>query len=103
MDQQAKAMPIHPFWVGLLLGLVAGPTVNTVAAFGEEVGWRGLLLRELETLGFWQASALIGVVWQTRGPIRRERRCPCYILGWEDSRENNMTKALFHLYRGGRS
>jgi membrane protease YdiL (CAAX protease family) len=27
------------------------------------VGWRGLLLRELEGLGFWWASAVIGLVW----------------------------------------
>jgi membrane protease YdiL (CAAX protease family) len=31
--------------------------------FGEELGWRGLLLRELEPLGFWRSSALIGLVW----------------------------------------
>jgi len=63
MKQQAEALPIHPFWLGLLQGLVAGVTVNAVAAFGEELGWRGLLLRELESLGFWRASTLIGIVW----------------------------------------
>jgi membrane protease YdiL (CAAX protease family) len=63
MKPQAEALPVHPFWLALLLGLVAGPTVNAVAAFGEEVGWRGLLLRELEALGLWRASAVIGVVW----------------------------------------
>jgi uncharacterized protein len=63
MKPQAEALPLHPFWLALLLGLVAGPTVNAVAAFGEELGWRGLLLRELEALGFWRASAVIGVVW----------------------------------------
>ena len=63
MKQQAEALPIHPFWLGLLQGLVAGVTVNAVAAFGEELGWRGLLLRELESLGFWRTSTLIGIVW----------------------------------------
>jgi membrane protease YdiL (CAAX protease family) len=63
MRRQAEVLPLHPFWLALLQGLVAGPTVNAVAAFGEESGWRGLLLRELETLGFWRASAVIGVVW----------------------------------------
>jgi membrane protease YdiL (CAAX protease family) len=63
MKARAEALPLHPFWLALLLGLVAGPTVNAVAAFGEEVGWRGLLLRELEALGLWRASAVIGVVW----------------------------------------
>src|SRR5262249_29729278 len=63
MRRQAEALPLHPFWLALLQGLVAGPTVNAVAAFGEESGWRGLLLRELEALGFWRASAVIGGVW----------------------------------------
>jgi membrane protease YdiL (CAAX protease family) len=63
MQRQAKALPMHPFWLALLQGLVAGPTVNAVAAFGEESGWRGLLLRELEALGLWRVSAVIGVVW----------------------------------------
>jgi membrane protease YdiL (CAAX protease family) len=63
MEQQAKTLPIHPFWLALLQGLIAGPTVNAVAAFGEEAGWRGLLLRELEALGLWKASVVIGVVW----------------------------------------
>jgi membrane protease YdiL (CAAX protease family) len=63
MRSHAHAMPIHPFWVSLGLGLIAGVTVNAVAAFGEEWGWRGLLLRELEPLGFWRCSALIGLIW----------------------------------------
>jgi membrane protease YdiL (CAAX protease family) len=63
MRNQARAMPIHPFWFSLGTGLIAGVTVNTVAAFGEELGWRGLLLRELEPLGFWRCSALIGLIW----------------------------------------
>lgn len=63
MKRHVESLPAHPFWLGLLEGLLAGPTINAVAAFGEEVGWRGLLLRELEALGFWRASAIIGVVW----------------------------------------
>jgi membrane protease YdiL (CAAX protease family) len=63
MRSQARAMPIHPFWTSLGIGLIAGVSVNAVAAFGEELGWRGLLLRELEPLGFWRSSALIGLIW----------------------------------------
>ena len=63
MRSQARAMPIHQFWISLALGLIAGVTVNAVAAFGEELGWRGLLLRELEPLGLWRCSALIGLIW----------------------------------------
>jgi membrane protease YdiL (CAAX protease family) len=63
MRNQARVMPIHPFWFSLGTGLIAGVSVNAVAAFGEELGWRGLLLRELEPLGFWRSSALIGLIW----------------------------------------
>src|SRR5262249_56407941 len=47
----------------LLEGLVTGITIGALAGFGEEVGWRGLLQRELGALGFWKASAIIGLVW----------------------------------------
>lgn len=63
MRTQVETLPIHPFWLGLLQGLVAGVTINAVAGFGEELGWRGLLLRELEGIGFWKSSLVIGVVW----------------------------------------
>jgi len=61
MKAQMAALPIHPVWLGVVQGLVAGLTINAVAAFGEELGWRGLLQRELSHLGFWKSSALIGV------------------------------------------
>jgi membrane protease YdiL (CAAX protease family) len=54
---------IHPLWTGLLQGLVAGPTVNAVAGFGEELGWRGFLQKELKGLGFYRSSVLIGFIW----------------------------------------
>jgi membrane protease YdiL (CAAX protease family) len=63
MKRQAKTLPVHPFWLALLQGLVAGVTINAVAAFGEEVGWRGFLQRELDGLGLWKASLVIGLIW----------------------------------------
>jgi membrane protease YdiL (CAAX protease family) len=45
----------------IILGL--GVTVNAVFAIGEEIGWRGYLLWELAPLGFWRASAVIGLFW----------------------------------------
>ena len=43
--------------------LLAGPTVNAIPALGEELGWRGLMLKELLPLGFWPSSILTGIVW----------------------------------------
>lgn len=63
MREQAASSSIHPFWLALIAGLVAGVTVNAVAGFGEELGWRGLLLHEWQNMGFWKSSALIGFVW----------------------------------------
>ncbi|WP_394352362.1 CPBP family intramembrane glutamic endopeptidase [Natronolimnobius sp. AArcel1] len=49
--------------VALVAALVVGATINAIFALGEEFGWRGVLLTELAPLGFWGASAAIGVVW----------------------------------------
>ncbi len=43
--------------------LVAGATVNALAAFGEELGWRGYLQRAVSKAGFWKGSWLVGLVW----------------------------------------
>ncbi len=63
LRDQVAEMPLHPFWISLLQGLVAGITVNAVAGFGEELGWRGYLYKELQALGFWKRSLFTGFVW----------------------------------------
>jgi membrane protease YdiL (CAAX protease family) len=63
MKEQAAALPVHPIWLALLEGLLAGITINAVAGFGEELGWRGFLQKELGYLGFWKSSLLIGLIW----------------------------------------
>ncbi len=63
LKSQAAALPIHPIWLSLVQGLIAGVTINALAAFGEELGWRGLLQREFGYLGFWKSSAAIGLIW----------------------------------------
>jgi membrane protease YdiL (CAAX protease family) len=63
MKEQAEAMPFHPIWMGLIQGLIAGITINAIAGFGEELGWRGFLQNELAPLGFWKSSVLIGFIW----------------------------------------
>ena len=62
-QRQILESPIHPFWIALLQGLIAGPTINAIAGFGEELGWRGFLQKELTRLDFWKSSMIIGVVW----------------------------------------
>ena len=63
MEEQIAALPVHTIWISLAQGLIAGITINAVFGFGEELGWRGFLQRELEFLGFWPSSAVIGVIW----------------------------------------
>lgn len=63
MESQMATFPIHPIWIGLAQGLIAGITINAVAGFGEELGWRGFLQKELGYIGFWKSSALIGIIW----------------------------------------
>ena len=63
LQKELPSLPFHPFWLGLLQGLVAGITINAIAGFGEELGWRGLLQKELNYMGFWNSSILIGFIW----------------------------------------
>jgi len=63
MEGQVSSLPFHPFWFVLLQGLVAGITINAVAGFGEELGWRGFLQKEFGYMGFWKSSAVIGIIW----------------------------------------
>lgn len=62
---QLDAAPPAPVLLGLMLvqGVVAGSTINALAAFGEEAGWRGWMHRTLEPLGFWRRAAVTGVLW----------------------------------------
>jgi membrane protease YdiL (CAAX protease family) len=68
-DQVAKIregmsrLPVHPFWLLVGQGLFASLTVNAVAGFGEELGWRGFLYREFGGFGFWRSSWLVGAIW----------------------------------------
>jgi len=55
--------PFFLFVVMLVIGIVAGSTVNLPVMFGEEFGWRGLLLRETRSLGFLRANVFIGFIW----------------------------------------
>lgn len=49
--------------ISLLSGLFAGATLNAVFAFGEEVAWRGFLVKEFKGMSFLKMSLLIGLIW----------------------------------------
>jgi len=63
MKDQMASFPISIFWIALIEGLFAGITINAVAGFGEELGWRGFLLREFRHMSFWKSSVIIGLIW----------------------------------------
>lgn len=69
-DQQEmvrEQMAHLPAWLMLISivfsGLLAGITVNAIAAFGEEYGWRNYLVGVLREVKYWKASLFIGIVW----------------------------------------
>lgn len=62
--QQMSAMPPALYWTMLLLQpLVAGVSINALAGFGEELGWRGWLHRHFARIGFWRRALLVGALW----------------------------------------
>ncbi len=61
---EIEAVPSWVMAVGTFIsGLLAGFTINAVAAFGEEYGWRNYLVGALRGHKFLPASLFIGVVW----------------------------------------
>lgn len=63
VKSELETLPVHPIWITLIQGLIAGISVNAIAGFGEELGWRGFLLKEYSNLKFWKASIFIGFIW----------------------------------------
>lgn len=49
--------------ITIVSGLSAGITINALFAFGEEIAWRGWLLKQFEGVNFLKASLIIGVFW----------------------------------------
>ena len=63
MPQHSPIPPAAIFLLSLLQGVIAGFTINLPFTFGEELGWRGLLLRETQESGLFKSNLFIGVVW----------------------------------------
>ena len=49
--------------ITLFSGLLAGITINAIFAFGEEIAWRGFLMKEFKGKKFLSAALWIGVIW----------------------------------------
>lgn len=62
--EQMGRLPAWLMAVSVVLsGLLMGITINAIAAFGEEYGWRNYLVGALREVKFWKAALFIGVVW----------------------------------------
>jgi len=63
LEQTLLARPGVLLSISIAQVLILGPTVNAGVALGEELGWRGFLWHELNPLGFWRSSFVIGFFW----------------------------------------
>ena len=66
-DLTQRSLGILGMWgfiaTTLVQGLLSGATINAVLAFGEEIAWRGFLVKVLQGKKFILAAILIGLVW----------------------------------------
>ncbi|MBQ6437414.1 MAG: CPBP family intramembrane metalloprotease [Bacteroidales bacterium] len=49
--------------ISLVSGLITGATINAVFGFGEEIAWRGFLMKEFKGRKFLTAALWIGIIW----------------------------------------
>lgn len=49
--------------ISIFSGLFAGVTINALFAFGEEIAWRGFLVKLFEGKNFLTVSLIIGLIW----------------------------------------
>ena len=49
--------------LSMVSGLLNGATINAVFAFGEEVAWRGFLMKEFRGRKFLRVALWIGLIW----------------------------------------
>ena len=66
-DMVRESLGQVPAWLMVVIivfsGLLAGISVNAIASFGEEYGWRNYLVGALRDVKFWDAALFIGFIW----------------------------------------
>jgi membrane protease YdiL (CAAX protease family) len=62
-EQLSKIPPAVFLLIQLVQAIIAGCTINAFFAFGEELGWRGYLLKALQDKNFLSVSLITGFVW----------------------------------------
>jgi membrane protease YdiL (CAAX protease family) len=62
-QQLSRIPPLVFLALQLIQVIVAGYTINAIFAFGEELGWRGYLLKALRNSKFLFISLITGTVW----------------------------------------
>lgn len=62
-QQLSKISPVVFLLLQLVQAIIAAYTINALFAFGEELGWRGYLLKTLQKNKLLSASLIIGIVW----------------------------------------
>ena len=55
--------------IAVISGLMSGITINAVFAFGEEIAWRGFLMKEFKGQKFLVAALWIGIIWLIFGGL----------------------------------
>jgi len=62
-QQLSRFPPIIFLLIQIAQALIAGYTINALFGLGEELGWRGYLLKALQNKKLLPASLIIGTVW----------------------------------------
>lgn len=62
-EQAVQPDPTIMAVIQIVTVFLIAPLINSIAAFGEEWGWRGWLLPRLMPLGTWRALLVSGVIW----------------------------------------